>query len=84
VSIARLVGANKEYLLKEIPHVSSLMRTSAEEVVRDSGVVIVGTASDQFKEVLSRNIRPDQLVVDLVGIDGVREALNGQYYGICW
>ena len=84
VSIARLVGANKEYIQKEIPHVSSLMRSSAEELVRDSDVVIVSNASEEFREALAQIARPDQVVIDLVGIIEDRAALNGHYYGLCW
>src|SRR5204863_10016980 len=47
VSIARLVGANREYIQKEIPHVSSLIRSSGEELVRDSDVVVVSNNSGQ-------------------------------------
>ncbi|HTC46981.1 MAG TPA: nucleotide sugar dehydrogenase [Candidatus Aquilonibacter sp.] len=84
VSIARLVGANKEYIQKEIPHVSSLMRSSAEELVRESDVVVVSTASGRFREVLAESHRPDQVVVDLIRIVEKPRALNGNYYGICW
>ncbi len=84
VSIARLVGANKEYIQKEIPHVSSLMRSSAEELVRESDVVVVSTASGRFREVLAKNHRPDQAVVDLIRIVEKPQNLNGNYYGLCW
>ncbi len=83
VSIARLVGANKEYIEKEIPHVSSLMRSSAEELMADSDVVIVSNASEKFREVLAQMSRPDQVVVDLVRIVE-SSAVKSQYYGICW
>lgn len=84
VSIASLVGANKDYILKEIPHISSLMRSSAEELVRDSDVVVVSTASGRFREVLAQGHRPDQVVVDLIRIVEKPGALNGNYHGICW
>lgn len=84
VSIARLVGANKEYIQKEIPHVSSLMRSSVEELVRDSEVVIVSNSSQKFREVLSQLNRPDQVVIDLVRITENHKAVNGRYHGICW
>jgi GDP-mannose 6-dehydrogenase len=84
VSIASLVGANKEYIHKEIPHVSSLMRSSAEELVQDSDVVVVSTSSGRFKEVLAKSQRPDQVVVDLIRIIDKPGAQNGNYHGICW
>lgn len=84
VSIASLVGANKEYIQKEIPHVSSLMRSSPEELLRDSDVVVVSTASGRFREVLAQSNRSDQVVIDLVRIIEKPGALNGNYHGICW
>jgi len=83
VSIARLVGANKEYIQKEIPHISSLMRSSAGELVDESDVIIVSNASEGFREILSRSTRPEQVVVDLVRITSKGE-VKSEYYGICW
>jgi GDP-mannose 6-dehydrogenase len=84
VSLARLVGANKEYIQKEIPHVSSLMRPSAEELVNESDVIIVSNASEKFRGALAQTTRPNQIVVDLVRIVEKTGALNGNYHGICW
>jgi GDP-mannose 6-dehydrogenase len=84
VSIAKLVGANKEYIQKEIPHVSSLMRPSAEELVQDSDVVVVSTSGEKFRETIEQSKRPGQVVIDLVRIMEKTEALNGNYHGICW
>ena len=84
VSIASLIGANKEYIHKEIPHVSSLMRSSPEELVNESDVVIVSTASARFRDVLARSSRKSQIVIDLVRIVENPAALNGNYHGICW
>ncbi len=83
VSIARLVGANKEYIQKEIPHISSLMRSSAEELVHDCDVVIVSNASEKFRDILAQHTRADQLVIDLVRITGISD-VKGKYCGICW
>lgn len=83
VSIAKLVGANKDYIQKEIPHVSSLMRASAEELVADSDVIVVSNASDKFREILAKETRPGQVVVDLVRITAGTE-VKSQYHGICW
>jgi GDP-mannose 6-dehydrogenase len=84
VSIARLVGANKEYIQKEIPHVSMLMRASTEELVADSDVLIVSNASREFREVLARKARPDQVIIDLVRIIENGAAFKAEYHGICW
>jgi GDP-mannose 6-dehydrogenase len=84
VSIASLVGANKEYIHKEIPHVSSLLWPSAEELVRASDVVIVSNASGQFRGVLEETVKPGQVVIDLVRIIDDCRILKGEYYGLSW
>ena len=42
VSLAKLVGVNKEYIEKQIPHLGSLLCNSIEEVIEPSEVIIVG------------------------------------------
>src|SRR5205085_5567696 len=41
VSLARLVGANKEYIETQIPHLSSLLCDAIEEVIDDLEVIVV-------------------------------------------
>jgi len=41
VSIAKLVGSNKEYIEKEIPHISSLMCSSPQELIISSDVIVI-------------------------------------------
>jgi GDP-mannose 6-dehydrogenase len=84
VSIARLVGSNKEYIEQEIPHVASLMCASAKELVRESSVVIVSTRSDEFRDALKTELRPDHVVLDLVRVIEDPASLEGTYEGICW
>jgi GDP-mannose 6-dehydrogenase len=83
VSLARLVGSNKEYIEQQIPHLSSLLRRTIEEVIDESDVIVVGNQSQEFAEGLSR-CREDQIVIDLVRLplDGSR--LKADYRGICW
>lgn len=84
VSIAKLVGSNKEYIEKEIPHISSLMCSSPKELIRKSDVVVVGNYSDEFEEALKSEIKEKQIVIDLVRIIKEPSILQGSYYGICW
>lgn len=83
VSIAKLIGANKEYIEKEIPHISSLMCSSSEELINSSDVLIVGNYAEEFKDALE-NVNQDQVVVDLVRIVNSSADIKGEYYGICW
>ena len=83
VSIARLVGANKEYINTQIPHLSSLLCETIDEVLDHSDVIVVGNAAPEFADALKRT-RPDQVVVDLVRVKTERADIPAQYQGICW
>ena len=83
VSLARLVGANKEYINRQIPHLSSLLCETIDEVLERSDVVVVGNAAPEFSEALRRT-RPEQVIVDLVRVKLDRAEIPGEYQGICW
>jgi GDP-mannose 6-dehydrogenase len=82
VSLARLFGANKEYIEREIPHISQLMRGSITEVLEHSDVLIIGNKAGEFRDVQT-NLRSDQTVIDLVRIFDDR-VTGENYEGICW
>ena len=83
VSIARLVGANKEYINRQIPHLSSLLCETIDEVIDKSDVIVVGNAAPEFSDAL-KTTRPEQMIVDLVRVKANRDEIPGQYQGICW
>jgi GDP-mannose 6-dehydrogenase len=83
VSLARLTGANKEYIEKEIPHISRLMATSMEELLADSDVLVVGNRDEGFRDALV-SANSTQTIVDLVRIMEGTPSQAGGYYGICW
>jgi len=83
VSLARLYGANRAYIEREIPHIATLMCDSIDEVLAQSDVIVIGNSSREFSEVLKR-ARPDQKVIDLVRILKDSDHIDAQYEGICW
>jgi GDP-mannose 6-dehydrogenase len=83
VSIARLVGANKEYINKQIPHLSSLLSDSIDEILDKSEVIVVGNGSPEFTEALRRT-RPDQVIIDLFRLKIDPVEVPAKYTGICW
>ena len=83
VSIARLVGANRDYINTQIPHLSSLLCDSIDEVIDQSDVIVVGNAAPEFSDALTRT-RPDQVVFDLVRVKTPRNQIPAEYTGICW
>jgi len=82
VNLAKLVGANRDYILNHIPHISQYMMADMDEVLAHGETLVIGNGSAEFRDILSR-MKPGQVVVDLVRIsDAVSEA--GRYDGICW
>ncbi len=83
VSLAKLVGANKDYIEKQIPHLSSLLCRTIDEVIASSEVIVVGNQSPEFVEALAQT-RPDQIVIDLVRLPIDGSLVPAEYRGICW
>ena len=82
VRMAAIHGANKEYILNHIPHISKLMVNSIDEVLAHAGTIVIGNGSPEFRDIPGR-IGERQQIVDLVRITAER-SVEGVYDGICW
>jgi GDP-mannose 6-dehydrogenase len=82
VNVARLMGANREYLLNHIPHIANIMVGSVAEVLASADTIVIGNGSEEFRNVVSL-LKPNQHVIDLVGVVKPTEPSN-QYDGIGW
>ncbi len=82
VSLAKVTGANREYILERIPHISKLMVDSVDEILAHAETVVIGTSDDEFADVAAK-LREGQAVVDFARV-GEIEPSRGDYDGICW
>ncbi|NOZ36667.1 MAG: UDP-glucose/GDP-mannose dehydrogenase family protein [Gammaproteobacteria bacterium] len=82
VNLAKLVGANRDYIMNQIPHISKLMVSSIDDVLAHGRTIVIGNGDKQFTSVLDR-LKDDQVIVDLVRITQDRSK-EGRYDGICW
>jgi GDP-mannose 6-dehydrogenase len=85
VSRAGLIGANRDYIEREIPHIWSLMRGSVDEVVESSDVIVIGNDAAEFREIQPL-LNSEKVVIDLVRAFGSRvsDDQGRPYQGICW
>jgi GDP-mannose 6-dehydrogenase len=83
VLLARLTGSNKDYIERQIPHLARLLAESADEVIAESDVVVIGNAGEEFSEAMTR-CRADQTILDLVRVPVDRSRVVADYRGICW
>ena len=82
VNLARLVGANRDYILKRIPHIAALMVEDMDDAIKDADVVVIGNSDPEFRSVAERLVAGQHLV-DLVRVN-VTTRSGGSYDGICW
>jgi len=82
VSLASLVGANRDFILNHIPHISRLIVSGIDAVLDHAQTVVVGNKDPEFRGVLER-LHEGQHLVDFVRITD-RRSEHGKYDGICW
>jgi len=75
-------GANRDFILNRIPHISRLMVDSVDDVLEHGETIVVGNKDPEFRSVPDR-LRPGQRLVDFVRITD-RRSDHGSYEGICW
>jgi GDP-mannose 6-dehydrogenase len=82
VNLSKLVGANRDFILNHLPHISRLMARSVGEVLEHAQTVMIGNKEPDFADI-PMQLREGQRLVDFVGISNQRSG-NGKYHGICW
>jgi len=82
VNLASLVGANRDFILNVIPHISRMMVESIDQVLDHADTIVIGNGSEEFHTITDR-VSADQIIIDLVRIsDKISD--GKQYNGICW
>jgi GDP-mannose 6-dehydrogenase len=82
VELARIFGANRDYIEREIPHISSLMRDDIHHVIENSEVVLLGKKTEEYR-VINEYTNNGRTIIDLVRMIDSAERPNN-YQGICW
>jgi GDP-mannose 6-dehydrogenase len=82
VRMASLVGANRDFILNRIPHISHLMVDSIDAALDHAQTVVIGNKDPDFQNVISK-LRDGQVLVDFVGIASLTSK-SDNYDGICW
>jgi GDP-mannose 6-dehydrogenase len=82
VNLASLVGANRDFILNRIPHISKLMVGGIDAVLDHAQTIVIGNKDPEFGTIPGR-LRANQVLVDFVRVSGQRSE-TGKYDGICW
>lgn len=83
VRLAQLLGANRSFIEKHLPHIGQMLRGEIEGVIDESEVLVVGLADQVVFDTLASRCRPDQVVLDLVNLPN-RAAIRAKVEGLCW
>jgi GDP-mannose 6-dehydrogenase len=83
VQVATLMGSNRAYIDREIPHLERLMVVSPEAALSGAKVVIVGHVSPEDRPALLAALT-GQVVIDLAGWADLRAHSGITYEGLCW
>jgi GDP-mannose 6-dehydrogenase len=81
VNLASLMGANREYIFRHIPHIARLLSDSLEDTVAGAEIIVLGHGADEFRAAVAR-ARPDQAVIDFARIRDPEGP--AAYEGIAW
>ena len=83
VRLSRVLGKNKDFIDREIPHLDRLLRDSPEATLDGAEVIVVGHADPEARNAIANNRRRTR-IVDLSGYADLCEIPNAEYEGICW
>jgi GDP-mannose 6-dehydrogenase len=83
VKISRLLGKNKEFIDREIPHLDRLLHETPQQALADAHVVVVGHADPEARAAIVA-AAAGKRIVDLSGYADLRAAPAAHYEGICW
>ena len=83
VHLARLLGANRSFIEKHLPHIGQMLRPDMEGVIDESEVLVIGLSGQTVFDMLAHRARSDQVLLDLVHLPN-RAAIRAKVEGLCW
>lgn len=82
IQLDKLIGANKDFVFKRLPHLVDLLITDLEEALRGSDLIVIAQANRRFNGALE-SLTHDQRILDLAGTArGIDTAAS--YKGLTW
>lgn len=83
VDAARLIGSNRDFIDREIPHLEQLLVSHPAAALEHGETVVIGHIRTSDVEAFRKAYR-HQPVIDLQGNEDIAEIAAPQYEGICW
>lgn len=82
LNLSRLIGANEAEIQRRMPHLASLLKADAQEVVESSDLIVASQKCVKVDD-LAAWVKPEQSVIDVNGWREISD-LAWTYEGLCW
>ena len=79
MNLSNLIGVNKDYIQKNIPHLSKLLSKNIDDVIDKSDIIIISQKFNDIENCIEKY--PNKYFVDLIR---VTDKKYSNYEGICW
>ncbi|MEA2767130.1 MAG: GDP-mannose 6-dehydrogenase [Acetobacteraceae bacterium] len=83
VQVATLMGSNRAYIDREIPHLERLMVASPEAALSGTKIAIIGHVAPEDRPAVLASLS-GHVVIDLAGLGDLRSHPGITYEGLCW
>ncbi len=83
VHLSQLLGANRRYIEKHLPHIGQLVRADIHAVINESEMLVVALGDQTVTDALKLSLRADQQVLDLTRLENANE-LSASVRGLNW
>ncbi len=83
VQLASLLGANRSFVEKHLPHIGQMLKADLSEVIADSELLVMGLSGADIARQVAELARPDQYLLDLVNLPNAAD-FKSEVEGLCW
>jgi GDP-mannose 6-dehydrogenase len=83
VQLASLLGANRSFVQKQLPHIGQMLKADLAEVIAESDLLVMGLSGTGIARTVAALARPDQYVLDLVKLPNAAD-FKAEVEGLCW
>jgi len=83
VHLASLLGANRSFVQKHLPHIGEMLKAELADVVAESEVLVMGLSGAEIARQVAALARPEQQVLDLVMLPNKAD-FKAPVQGLCW
>ncbi len=83
VEASRLMGANRDFIDREIPHVERMLVADPVAALDGAGTIVIGHADRRAVDAIAAG-HGGRTIVDLQGVKALEDLDGADYEGVCW